>query len=341
MNPKFPVYIPSKGRFETRLTVNLMERCGIPYRVVIEQQEYDQYAAVMNPDRIIVLPFSNQGVVPARNFIWDHALEMGAEYYWTFDDNIRNFYRFHENKRSKVFSGSHLRAIEDFAQRYENLPMSGMQYFTFQPRRTKAEPVSFNRRVYSNMLIKTRIDYRWRDFYNEDTDLCLRMLKDGWVTALWNVFLVDKSATMVVKGGNTPNYQGDGRLKMAQSLQQQHPDVTNIVWKWGRWQHHVDYSSFKTNKLIRKPGVEIPKDKNEYGLVLKGKAVPRVKGKSRISAREDPRGKNDGPKTKTDSIKSNRRKPRKKTLTAKRTRNGGSVTAPAEGIEQRSEERMA
>ena len=33
---------------------------------------------------------------------------------------------------------------------------------------------------------------------------------------------------------------------------QKHPDVTTIVWKWGRWQHQVDYSSFKRNKLIPK-----------------------------------------------------------------------------------------
>jgi hypothetical protein len=55
---------------------------------------------------------------------------------------------------------------------------------------------------------------------------------------------------------------------MAQSLVEQHPDVTTIKWKWGRWQHQVDYSRFKRNKLIKRPDVVIPDEPNEYGMKL-------------------------------------------------------------------------
>lgn len=83
-------------------------------------------------------------------------------------------------------------------------------------------------------------------------------------------------ATMTMKGGNMETLykqdaQFDGRLEMAKSLQQQHPDVCRIIRKWGRWQHHVDYRPFKGNKLIRKPGVEIPKGVDNFGMVLKHK----------------------------------------------------------------------
>ena len=75
---------------------------------------------------------------------------------------------------------------------------------------------------------------------------------------------------MGLKGGNTDElYKDDGRLKMAQSLVEQHPDVTTIVWKYKRWQHHVDYSGFKKNKLIKKQGAVIPEGVNNYGMVLK------------------------------------------------------------------------
>jgi hypothetical protein len=76
-------------------------------------------------------------------------------------------------------------------------------------------------------------------------------------------------ATMVMKGGNTDElYKGDGRLLMAQSLQRQHPDVVKVAWKWGRWQHQVDYRPFKNNRLRLKPGVVIPQGVNNYGMVL-------------------------------------------------------------------------
>lgn len=89
---------------------------------------------------------------------------------------------------------------------------------------------------------------------------------------LFKAFLAGKQKTMSMSGGNTDElYQGDGRLEMARSLQRQHPDVVKITRKWGRWQHQVDYRPFKGNKLIRKPGVEIPQGVNNYGMVLKSR----------------------------------------------------------------------
>ena len=113
------------------------------------------------------------------------------------------------------------------------------------------------------------IPYWWRDVYNDDTDLCLRVLKDKWCTVLFNAFLCDKMATMLIKGGNTDIYQDDGRLKMAESLVKQHPDVTKVTWKWGRFQHHVDYRRFKKNKLMLKSNLVIPEGVNNFGMIFK------------------------------------------------------------------------
>jgi hypothetical protein len=89
---------------------------------------------------------------------------------------------------------------------------------------------------------------------------------------LFNAFLVEKKTTMTMSGGNTEDlYKEDGRLKMAQSLVEQHPDVASITWKFKRWQHQVNYKPFKDNRLIRKPGIIIPDGVNNYGMVLKKK----------------------------------------------------------------------
>jgi hypothetical protein len=126
-----------------------------------------------------------------------------------------------------------------------------------------------NTRVYSCILLRNDLPYRWRGRYNEDTDLSIRILKDGHCTVLFNAFLAFKQTTMTMKGGNTDDlYQGDGRLAMAQSLVDQHPDVATITEKWGRYQHHVDYRPFRRNKLERKPGLDIPSGTNDYGMVL-------------------------------------------------------------------------
>lgn len=234
----------------------------------------DAYASVIGEQNLIVLPHSNKGLVVTRNWIWDHALASGAERFWTMDDNIREFYRLNNNIKYRVTSGTFLYVIEDFVNRYENVPVAGMQYEMFVPRKRKCPPFLLNTRVYSNMLIQTDArdpqgkPYRNEGFYNDDTDLCLRILKDGWCTVLFNVFLANKLATMTVKGGMTPHYEGDGRWKMAEELRQKHPDVVTVTQKWGRWQHHVDYRPFKKNRLKLKPGITIPDEPNEYGMKL-------------------------------------------------------------------------
>jgi len=272
MNPRYPVYVISKGRWALgRCTASSLERMGVPFNVVIEPQEFDNYRVRMDEAKLLVLPFSNlgQGSIPARNWVWDHAIARGAERHWILDDNIFGFYRFNRNRKLPVASGTIFYVAEDFVERYENVALAGFQYWMFLPRREPKPAIYLNTRIYSCILIKNDLPYRWRGRYNEDTDLSLRALKDGWCTILYNAFVADKAATMTVRGGNTDQlYQGDGRLKMAQSLVDQHPDVVSITRKWGRWQHLVDYRPFRRNRLIPRSGVEIPVGVNNYGMVL-------------------------------------------------------------------------
>tara|TARA_R110000824_G_scaffold18676_1_gene73557 strand:- start:2117 stop:2875 length:759 start_codon:yes stop_codon:yes gene_type:complete len=252
----------------------------------VEAQECDAYAASnTGVNELLVLPFRDQGLTATRNWIWDHAQSLGVERFWTMDDNIQGFYRLWRNTKFPFGDGTFLRCMEDFVDRYENIVISGMQYEFFSPRRNVFPPFRFNARVYSNMLIQTNaLDSNgepYRNFgLNDDTDLNLRVLKDGHCTALFNAFMANKIATMRVKGGMTSEYQpgesgkkeDDGRWIMAEALRKRHPDVTTITRKWGRWQHQVDYSPFKNNKPILRAGVSVPKGTDNYGMKLKKKS---------------------------------------------------------------------
>lgn len=251
---KYPVYIISKGRWESRLTSKALERLHIPYKIVVEPQEFDNYAAVISPKKILTLPFSNlgRGSIPARNWVWEHSIKAGAERHWILDDNIRGFYRLNHNHRSWIVDENPFSACEDLSNRYSNVGMSGLNYgYLVVERSPDLPPLYLNTRIYSCILLSNSVKHRWRGRYNEDTDLSLCILKDGMCTILLNAYLAIKVTTLTMKGGNMESlYQGDGRLKMAESLRDQHPDVVRVVRKWGRWQHSVDYRPFKKNKLI-------------------------------------------------------------------------------------------
>jgi hypothetical protein len=272
MNPKYPVYIISKGRWERRQTAKALEVMKVPYHIVIEPQEYENYAAVIDKSKILVLPFSNlgQGSIPARNWVWEHAISIGAERHWILDDNMDSFYRVNRNMKLIVKTGVMFKAAEDFVDRYANIAIAGFQYNSFVFKDAIVPPYRLNTRIYSCILIKNDIPYRWRGRYNEDTDLSIRALKDGWVTMLFNAFVVNKETTMRAKGGNTDElYKDDGRKKMAESLAEQHPDVAEVTFKFGRWHHQVNYKPFKNNKLIKKDNIIISKGVNNYGMVIK------------------------------------------------------------------------
>lgn len=279
--PRYPVYIPSKGRANACLTAKCLKKDGVPFRLVVEPQEFDAYAAAFGESCVIALPFSNRGsVVPARNWIMEHAIADGHARHWQLDDNIRIFYRLYRGERVPCDAGIALAVCEDFTDRYENIAISGLNYKMFAVPSSKGMPPFYlNHHVYSCSLVNNAIPHRWRGRYNEDTDICLQVLADGWCTVLVNAFLVDKIRTMVIRGGNTAElYQGDGRLKMARSLERIWPGVVTTSRRFKRPQHRIKYEWRRFDTPLKlKDGIDLAALKpNEYGMRL-NKVAPEIK----------------------------------------------------------------
>lgn len=270
MLPRYPIYIPSKGRAAWSHTARFLKNDGVPFLVVVEEPEREEYAKALGEDSLLVLPFVDQGLIAARNWIKQHSIEQGSVRHWQLDDNIRNIRRLYKGKRIPCAAGPALAAAEDFADRYENLAIVGLNYKMFAVPGEPQPPFYLNGHVYSCSLILNAIPHRWRLRYNDDTDLCLQVLADGWCTALINVFLIEKIWTMVVPGGNTEDlYRGDGRLKMARALERVWPGVVYTARRFSRPQHRIKYEWKRfDNKLIRRPDVVVPDGPNEYGLRL-------------------------------------------------------------------------
>lgn len=281
VQPKYPICIPSKGRYDVQITGKLLDEMGIHYRFFVEQQEYEAYKSRYGEDKVVSMPFSNlgQGSIPARNFIWDWAEKNGHSRHWVVDDNITKFSRMYNNRRVRCKSSGLFRAMETFVDRYENIALAGPHDQGFiVDRDADTSPIHWNSRVYSCTLVNTnlQLEERWRGRYNEDTDLSLRLLKLGYCTVLFKSLLMNKGATAYskgakpLKGGNTDNVYntGDHRLAFAQSLKDQHPDVVDIVWKFNRYHHQVNYKPFIKNKPILKAGVTKVKPCNEFGMSL-------------------------------------------------------------------------
>jgi hypothetical protein len=284
MNPEYPVYIVSKGRWESRQTSKALECMNVPYHIIVEENEYDKYCNVIDKSKILITPkkYNDEydtfwkdddkriGPGSARNFAWEHSIENGFDHHWVMDDNLDAFHRLNRNIKAEVTSGTIFKCMEDFVLRYENIAIAGPNYYSFCKSNDRLDPYILNTRIYSCLFIKNDIPYRWRGRYNEDTDLSLRVLKDGWVTMQFNAFLQGKTTTQRMKGGNMEQfYKQDGTYLKSKMLADIHPDVAKVVRRFNRYHHHVDYRPFKENKLKKKAGISIPKGINNYGMKLK------------------------------------------------------------------------
>lgn len=272
MLPKYPVYVPSKGRFKWNLTPKFLIKDGVPFFLVVEPSERASYEKQLESPYVTILELpwdgasekratfcrrlniENGGLIAARNWIRQHSVSIGAERHWQLDDNIRQISRRIKGKRVPCEAGIALRTCEIFADRYENVGIAGLNYEMFIPDKTSQRfpPFYLNHRVYSCSLILNRLPCTWRLTYNDDTDLCLQCLTAGFCTVNLNAFLIRKQRTMMLQGGNTSIYVADGRLRMARSLERMWPGVVTTHRRFQRPQHRVNSEWTKFDVPLRK-----------------------------------------------------------------------------------------
>lgn len=276
--PRYPVYVPSKGRADQCLTARFFRRDAVPFFLVVEPQEAECYASCFPTVPRLILPENNQGLIYARNWIKAHAMSAGYVRHWQFDDNIQCIKRRWHGKRIPCKAGVALAVLEDFSDRYENVAIAGLNYEMFLPNGSQCPPFNLNVHVYSATLVLNALPFAWRLRYNDDTDLCLQVLAAGWCTVLCNVFLVFKTRTMKLKGGNTTDlYQGDGRLRMARSLERMWPGVVETKRRFRRPQHVIAQAWKRFDTPLRlKPGITLDgMATDEYGMSLVQQRTPR------------------------------------------------------------------
>lgn len=247
---EYPVYIISKGRAYNPLTAKLFENAGIDYLIAVEPQERDEYINALGENHVLVLPFSNLGLgsYPARNYCWEHAKERGFKYHWLFDDNIIEWRKFVNGKRVKWADiDIALIYVENYTNKNQ-VDICGFEEPNFV-RKPPKKPFKTNCHVYSALLIKNDLPYRWRLKYNEDVDLCLQVLHNGGTTSSCIYYMADKISTAnKMKGGNQDElYKGNApkkNLLKAKILEAQWPQYAKTVIRFGRHHHLVNWKVF-------------------------------------------------------------------------------------------------
>jgi hypothetical protein len=260
---KYPIYIPSKGRWDVCKTAQYFTAIKADFYIIVEEQEYDKYLDFYPAERLLILPKEFQenyetlddlgltkpvGPGAARNFAWEHSIQQGYDYHWVFDDNIERFFYYNDNEYSVAGDTGFLAVPERFIECYDNIGMCSIQYDKFVCKKSKNKPYVLNTRMYSMILIKNSLPYRWRGRYNEDTIISLDLLTNGISTVEFIYIQGAKMTTQILKGGNSETfYFKEGTLPKSMMLVDEYPDIAELKYKFQRWHHQVNYKQFAFN----------------------------------------------------------------------------------------------
>jgi len=231
------IFIPTLGRWEKQITYNnLPEEWQEKTVLVIQHHEKEQYTNLYGEDRIFVLPSYIDTIAPTREWIVKYL--GGKSFFCMFDDDI-NFYRTRmdgEEGPSKTAMTDH-DFTEMFTEMYTWLRDSvihcALDVAWNPPDRSNS--YKENTRICGNVFyngFKLPKDVEWtRIAIQEDMDVNLQLLRQGYANRVSNVWRIDPGQTQTEGGckqsGRTLELHNETQLK----LQDLHKPYVKVVSK--------------------------------------------------------------------------------------------------------------
>jgi hypothetical protein len=219
----YPIFIPSRGRYENNITANMLLNVCLPFYLVVEAKEYQAYVDKFGKKRVLNLGGSDYGGVEfARNFIKKYAKEkLKAKRHWQLDDDIGGLMEVQNRVTLSTDVIRILTKAETFVDQFKNIAIAGLSSNVFG--RLSEQPVKFNKFAYTCMLIKSDLPYEWIKGVEDDLDFNLQCLTAGWCTVQFSMFLFKWTTTGTLAGGYTDLYAEGRRLKRQQNTLRKWP----------------------------------------------------------------------------------------------------------------------
>lgn len=222
-----PVYIASKGRPDCK-TAKLIDSAI----VVIEPQDLPHYNHL--PNKLLVMPENNKGLVYVRNYICDHAKRRGHEFFWILDDDFRKFLK-QQNKRAVECKWSEAKEdTEAMMQKYPHviglMALESRQYIWSTTKKFSENNVcDCAVLVNAAVLEKCRYDSNFK--LKVDRDFTLQVKKAGYRVIKQRNKGYDCPDNGSNKGGLYDTYKSNIEEAMSKQLCEKWPNIVEMNYK--------------------------------------------------------------------------------------------------------------
>jgi len=218
-NLKYPICIISKDRADTCKTRMLFDPYDIDYFVMVEPNDYESYVAKFGKSKVVNIGENNKGVYYVRNFCIEWSKEKGYDKHWQIDDDVNAIFFRPMNKATGIRERESIKNplktlsyVEDFSDKFSNHGVScfSQDVFAF----AKPRDIDLNKMVYCWQFINNAVDSRFQPHTSEDTDFSIQVLKENYVTMIFNTCTFRMPRSGSNKGGcsSSVNYKKKGNI---------------------------------------------------------------------------------------------------------------------------------
>ena len=196
---KHKIYIPSKGRPDS-CTAKMLKQNNIPFSLVVEDQDYNDYVATWGKGSVINLGGNDYGSVGyARAFIKNYSTDLGEKCHWQLDDDLPMIYEVIGGKNRKAIPDEVFKKVENFYYLYTNIGIIGLSSSAFN--KMSAHEYRVNAFAFGCVLINNQTPFSYRMDTVEDLDYTLQCLTSNYCTVRFYKFAFTTVSTGVNKGG--------------------------------------------------------------------------------------------------------------------------------------------
>jgi hypothetical protein len=216
---KYPICIVSKDRPDICKTHNLLEYSNIKYFYMVEPQDYNTYVKRFGKDKVVDIKENDKGIYYVRNFCIEWSKKNGYSKHWQVDDDLNSLH-YREMDITKGLRNTEkiidpinmLLYIEEIADRCVNYGAGCLTHdgFAF----AKKKDIDINKMIYCFQLINNSIKSRYQPNTSEDVDFSVRILKEGYVTMVFNKYSFRTPSSGSIKGGcnSSVDYKKRGNI---------------------------------------------------------------------------------------------------------------------------------
>ena len=196
------IFIPSKNRCDTsQLLMSLYENDFFDITVIVEPQDYNNYALTYPKFDFLQLDMDNQGISYVRNFIKQYTETNKIDRYWQLDDDISNFYIRQNTSLIKSDIEILIQCQKQFIQ--QGIALGSLEYrqFAWSANKQFIYNSFCDTCVYVDNLLTQGMRYRKFVEGKEDRDFAMQVIQNNLKSARNTLFAFSCPTNGSNKGG--------------------------------------------------------------------------------------------------------------------------------------------